>query len=389
MTPVPGNPFARWSLDDLRGRRSAKWAMVAPDVLALWVAEMDTAPADAVVAAVQRLLASGDTGYPTSAVEYAEAFAGFAQARWGWSVDVGAVRGVNDVLTGVGEVLRQLTDPGGAVVITPPVYPPFRMYVEHLGRTVVNAELRADGRLDLATLEEAFDKSSWRGSRPALLLASPHNPTGVVHTADELAQVAALAARYGVRVVVDEIHAALTYPGVRFVPYLSVPGSDTAVVVTSGAKAWNLAGIKAALIIPGAQAATALAAMSIVVDHSVAAVGLTAHAAAFRDGVGWLDEHLAGLTENREQLSRLVAGLLPAARYRPPEGTYLAWLDLRGYGLDGDPAELLLDRARVRLGPGPEFGPGGDGFVRLNFATAPSVLDQAVRRMAAALPAGP
>jgi cystathionine beta-lyase len=206
-----------------------------------------------------------------------------------------------------------------------------------------------------------------------------------VHTAEELAAVAALADRYGVRVVADEIHAPLTAGGVDFVPYLSVPGAESGLSLMSASKAWNLAGLKAALAVAGPAAAADLALLPEEVGHGPSHVGVLAHTAALRDGTAWLDALLTGLDANRRLLTTLLADHLPDIAHRPGEGTYLAWLDCRALGLGDDPAQIFLERGRVALSAGPHFGTGGTGHVRLNLATSPEILTEAVRRMASAV----
>jgi cystathionine beta-lyase len=381
------NPFDRLSLDDLRQRQSIKWRQHPPDVLPLWVAEMDTLPAPAVRTALDAALDLGDTGYPWGQ-GYAEAYADVAGQSWGWRPDPAATSLVADVMTGVVEVLRLVTDPGDAVVLVPPVYPPFAGFTRHSGRRVVEAPLGADGRLDLEVLDRACRTATGGGRRAALLLASPHNPTGTVHTAEELTAVATLAEGHGVRVVVDEIHAPLTHPGgPAFTPYLSVPGAERGFVVFSASKAWNLAGLKAALAVAGPAAADDLAAMPEVVGHGASALGVLAHTAALRAGQDWLAEHLAGLGAQQRLLAALLAEHLPGVAHRTPDATYLAWLDCRALGLPAEPAEFFLEHARVALNAGVDFGTGGAGHVRLNFATSTAVITEAVERMAAAVAA--
>jgi cystathionine beta-lyase len=221
-----------------------------------------------------------------------------------------------------------------------------------------------------------------------------------VHTANELAAVAALANAYGVRVVADEIHAPLVLPGAAFVPFLSVPGAESGFSLISASKGWNLAGLKAGLAVAGPAAVEDLRRMPEEVGHGASHLGVIAHTAALRAGGDWLDAVLVGLAENRRLFGELLAEHLPAAGYRPPQGTYLAWLDCRPLGLDDDggparpgptdvmswPAAVFLERGRVALSPGSAFGTGGAGHVRLNLATSGEVLTEAVRRMASAVP---
>jgi cystathionine beta-lyase len=386
------DPLEQLTLAQLRTRSSMKWRAFAPDVLPLWVAEMDVQLAEPVRRALTEAIAAGDTGY-ASGTAYAEAMRAFARQRWGWDgVAPEHCALAADVMIGCVEVLRLLTGPGDAVVVNPPVYPPFYAFVEHAGRRVVEAPLGADGRLELNRIEAAF-----RAERPsAYLLCSPHNPTGTVHTRDELAAVADLARRYGVRVVADEAHAPLVLPGARFVPYLSVPGAQDAFAVTSAAKGWNLAGLKAALILAGPDATGTLAQLPEIVSHGPSHLGVLSHTAALCAGGDWLDALLTGLAGKRALLGELLAEHLPEVRYRPPEASFLAWLDCRALGWEdgagaprGDvtisagPAAVFAESARVALSAGPAFGTGGAGHVRLNFATSREILTEAVRRMAA------
>ena len=390
-----GNPLEQLSLDQLRQRTSMKWRSHPDDVLPLWVAEMDVPLAPPVHAALSEALDRGDTGYPVGTA-YAEALAGFASQRWGWDgVAVERTAIVPDVMLGIVEVLHLVTAPGDTVVVSCPVYPPFYAFLETAGRSVREVPLGQHGRLDLDALAEAFG-SPVDGRRPAaFLLCSPHNPTGTVHTAQELSAVAALADEHGVRVVSDEIHAPLVLPGAGFVPYLCLPGAEDAFAVLSATKGWNLAGLKAALLVAGPGAAADLARLPEVVSHGPSHVGVLAHTAALTDGGPWLDALLAGLDAKRTLLRTLLDQHLPGARWTRPEATYLAWLDCRALGLDdGDgpderglvtssagPAGVFLREARVALSAGPAFGTGGAGHVRLNYATSREVLEQAVVRM--------
>jgi cysteine-S-conjugate beta-lyase len=378
------SPFDRLDLDDLRRRKSAKWQVHPEDVLPLWVAEMDVLPPPAVVAAVEEAMRTGDTGYAMEE-PYVEALQTFAATRWGWSFEVAAATTVADVMRGAMEVIEQVVPPGGPVVVSPPVYPPFFQFITHAGRRVVEAPLGQDGRLDLVALERAFqigsDGSDGEG-RTAYLLCNPQNPTGTVHTREELAAVRDLAEAYRVRVVADEIHAPLTLPGATFVPYLTVAGGTDAVAVHSASKGWNLPGLKAAVAVFGDGAREDRDRLPEIVPHGASHLGVISHSAALREGDAWLEEVLAGIAANCSRFGDLVTDRLPGAVYQPGEATYLAWLDLRASGLGDHPAPALLETARVAVVDGPEFGTGGAGHVRVNLATSTSILEEAVDRMA-------
>jgi cystathionine beta-lyase len=353
-------------------------------VLPLPVAEMDFPLAPAVQEVLREAVERSDTGYAMAVPALGEALAGFTARRWSWRVDPAAVTPVTDVGVGVVEVLRVLTRPGERVVISPPVYPPFFEWAPEAGRELVEAPLRRaeDGwRLDLTALESAFAAGA-----AVYVLCNPHNPVGRVHEPGELQALVELAARHGVTVVSDEIHAPLVLPGATFTPLLTLPGAaEVAVAVLSPSKAWNLAGLKCAAVVTASRAmAEAVAGLP---EHSrwrVGHLGVLASVAALTDGVDWLDRLLLTLDRRRAQLGGLLAQRLPAVRWRPPEATYLAWLDCTALG-EGDRAqELFLERGRVGLEPGLRFGRQGSGHVRLNFATGPEVLAEAVARMAAA-----
>ncbi|MFJ3302325.1 MalY/PatB family protein [Streptomyces sp. NPDC086549] len=381
--PKAANPLRQLSLDQLRLRTSEKWHVYPRDVLPLFVAEMDVLLAEPVARAITDAVTRGDTGYPAGTA-YAEALAEFARKRWDWDgISVERTAMMPDVMRGIVEILDVISTPADAVVINCPVYAPFYHFVEHTGRRIEEAPLGDGQRIDFAALEEAFVRAAQHGPRPVFLLCSPHNPTGTVHTADELTTVAALAARHGVRVVSDEIHAPLVMPGAVFVPYLSVPGAENGMALMSASKAWNLAGLKAAVALAGPTAADGLARIPAWVQEGPSHLGVIAHTAALRDGTPWLDDLLDDLAANRRLLVELLAEHLPGVRYEPGEGTYLAWLDCRDLGLGDDPAAVFLEHGKVALNSGPSFGTGGAGHVRLNLATTPELITEAVRRMAA------
>ncbi|MDP9870262.1 cystathionine beta-lyase [Streptosporangium brasiliense] len=378
------SPLTAYHLDQLRERRSVKWRECPPDVLPMWVAEMDTPLAEPIASALTSAIAHGDTGYAVAG-RLPEAFAGFASRRYGWQPEPSGMRLVPDVMTGIVETLSLVTDPGARVVVNTPGYPSFFYWLDRIGRRVVNNPLSPGPhgyRLDLDRLERDFATGA-----EAYLLCNPHNPTGLVLSRGELLAVAELGDRYGVRIIVDEVHAPLTYPGVRHVPFasLNTPAAARSITFVSAAKAWNLAGLKAALAIFGPEAHADVAAIHQEVSECAGLLGVIASEAAFTAGEPWLTDLLTGLDSNRWLLADLLAEHLPAVGYRPPQATYLAWLDCRALGLGEDPAAVFLRHGRVALSPGYRFGTPGRGFVRFNFATSPQQIIEGVRRMAASL----
>src|SRR5579859_3158101 len=248
-----GNGFEDLDLDRLRRRRSEKWRLHPPDVLPAFIAEMDYDLAEPVLAALREAVELSDCGYSAQA-EVGPAFAAFAQARHDWTVDPGWVHLIPDVMAGVDALLALATEPGDGVVINTPVYPPFFPHLGFARRRVVEVPLvRPDGRweLDFAGLEAAFAAGA-RG----YLLCNPHNPTGRVFSAADLGRIAALAERYGVLVLADEIHASLTLAGARHTPFVSLGGAaaEHGVTLASASKAFNVAGLKGAVAVAGSAA---------------------------------------------------------------------------------------------------------------------------------------
>jgi len=374
------------ALPELRQRRSHKWRNYPPDVLPAFVAEMDFSLAEPIRTAVTSALAIGDCGYAHIG-QLPDAFAQFAGRRLGWAVEPAHVFAIPDVMTGLAEVVQALTPPGSGIVVNPPVYPPFRFRFGFYGRRLIDAPL-ARGADDRYALDpDAIEAALSEPGAAAYLLCSPHNPTGNVWSREDLATVADACQRHGAVLLVDEIHAPLALPGSRFVPFLAIDHeltrAETTFTFTSATKGWNIAGLKCGLAVSGAPAGIKL------LEHRWEALlashlGVLASVAAFTEGLPWLDAVLGQLDENRWLLAGLLAGHLPGVGYAAPQASFLAWLDCRDLGLGDDPAAVFLDKGRVALGHGPDFGAEGHGFARLNIGTSPQLLEEAVRRMAAA-----
>jgi cystathionine beta-lyase len=374
------------SLAELRRRTSAKWRTYPPDVLPLPVAEMDFPIAEPIAETLLAAVRRSDLGYAARNPGLAEALAGFAARRWAWEVDPGQVTLVPEVGVGVVEVLRVLIRPGDPVVINPPVYDSFFPWLAEVGCRMVEVPLGRAGdgwALDLAAMEDAF-----RDGARVHLLCSPHNPTGTVHRRDDLAGLAALAARYGVTVLSDEIHAPLVLPGATHHPFVSVSAEAArhGIVFTSASKGWNLAALKCAAVVTADHATRAVVRrLPGDLPSRIGHLGVLGGIAAFQHGEPWLDEVVGILDRRRHDLAGLLAERIPAIRHRPPDASYLAWLDCTGLGLGPDPSETFLTRGRVALSPGPSFGRPGAGHARLNMGTSREILAAAVDRMAAAL----
>ncbi len=380
MLPVTALP-----LDELRARTSEKWREYPDDVLPLFVAETDFPLAPAVKAALQRAIDLGDTGYIASRNPLAETFASFAERRYGWMPDPARMRTTADVSMGIVEILRRVVQPGERVIVTPPVSPPFYDLVDEAGAEVVRVPLRDTGtawELDLDGIRTAFEDGA-----TAILLCNPHNPTGTVHDRDALTALAELADEFGAAVVSDEIHAPLAQPGTGFTPFLDTGEAARRVgyAVVSASKAFNLAGLKCAIMVTADERTSAIVrGLPVEVEWRTGQLGLLAAVAAFsEESEPWLDGLLHTLDENRVLLEDLLASRLPGSRYRIPDAGYLAWIDLTALGWGDNPARRILKDAKVALHFGPAFGAEGAGHVRLNFGTSPEILTEAIDRIAA------
>jgi len=374
---------------DLRAAGSRKWTVPAAGEIGAFIAEMDFGVAEPVVAAVHALLDAGNTGYVPlwMEAEFAASCADFQRELFGWQVDPENVHSVSDVLKVMEVALDFYVRPGGAVILPTPAYMPFFEVPPAHGRQIIEVPCRNDNgyyTLDLDGIDAAF-----RAGGELLVLCNPHNPVGRVLGRAELEAVCEVVERHGGRVFSDEIHAPLTYPdSPPHIPYASI--SDAAashtITATSASKAFNLPGFKcAAAIVSNARDAQIWRTLPGVVTHSAATLGVAANIAAYRDGGPYLADVRDYLAGNRALFTELVATELPDVVVRPPDGSYLAWLDFRGCGL-GEPAgEWVHRHAGVVLNEGATFGAPGAGFARLNLATPRPILAEIVQRIAGAL----
>ncbi|MGW5063883.1 MalY/PatB family protein [Streptomyces sp. NPDC004096] len=379
------------SADELRRNDQYKWTLHGTDLLGADAAEMDfgTAPAvsEALVSAVQR----GVLGYVPPRLErkLAEACAAWQGNRYGWRIAADDVKPLPDVIRALHVAIENFSRPGSPVIVPTPAYMPFLVVPRLLGREVIEVEMvPSEGRYryDLDALDRAY-----RAGGDLLLLCNPHNPSGHVLEREELLALSRLVDRHGGRVFADEIHAPLVMPGSEHIPYASVSeaAARQALTAVSASKAWNLAGLKCAQMILSNDAdRERWAGLGRLATDGTSILGVIAATTAFRHGGPWLDEVCGYLSRNRAALAELLAEELPGVNYRPPEGTYLAWLDFRGVPLPTlELAEFFLRTAGVTVVDGTDCGTAGRGFVRLNFATSQAILAQIVRRMSGAVTA--
>ena len=372
---------------DRRSTDSNKWRKFPPDVLPLWVADMDFPSPPAVVHALRQRVEHGFFGYLSERNDLPEVVAERVAKRYGWRVSPEAVVTLPGVIAGFNQALRALTRPGEGLLVQTPVYPPIlRSAGNHGLRRDEHALTRGgDGRygVDLAAFAGAI-----RGDTRAFLLCNPHNPVGRLYGRDELEGMAAACLRRDLWIVADEIHCDLLFDGRQHVPIASLAPEieQRTVTLMAPSKTFNLPGLKCAVgIIPNAALRERFAAAAADLVAKINVLGYTAAVAAYREGDAWLEALLAYLTGNREFLVQQVRTTLPGVTITPPEATYLAWLDCRGSAAGRDPYTFFLERAKVALSDGVTFGPGGAGFVRINFGCPRPLLAEGLERMRAAL----
>jgi cystathionine beta-lyase len=376
------------SLAKLLTHHSEKWRGFDRDVLPLPVAEMDFPVADPIRAVLAEMVAQSDLGYLGSVPELAAGFAKFASERWSWSVDTSQVGVAADVGVGVVEVLRVFTKPGDTILINSPVYQNFYNWIDETHLTKVDVPFTRTGpqsqndnpwQLDLDEVEKAY-----AAGLKVHLMCSPHNPLGRVFSKDELTRIADMAKKYGVLVISDEIHAPLTFAEKSFVPFLTISENarEVGITITAASKGWNIAGLKCAIIVSHNDAVkTKLDEMPRAVHFRASILGAFASAAAFGEGGVWLDSVILQLDHNRFLIRDLLAAKLPSVNYHIPHNSYLAWLDLESLNLGENPTQTLLEKGRVAFNPGHSYGAQCSQYVRLNFATSPEIITEAIDRI--------
>lgn len=377
---------------DRRATDSNKWHKFGPDVLPLWVADMDFASPEPVIRALQARVRHGVFGYLREQLaELAEVFAARCRAEYGWAVDPEWVVVLPGVIPGFNVAARALLAPGDGLLIQTPAYPPILRVPGNVGlrAELVDLARGPDGRweIDLDTFAAGAARAR------AFLLCNPHNPVGRVFTRPELEAMAAVALRHDLAIVADEIHCDVRFGGHAHVPMASL-GPDVAartITLMAASKAFNLAGLKCAVaVVPDPELRRRFQAARVDMVQPPNVLGYTATLAAYRDGDPWLRALLRYLEANRDFLHDYVGRYLPGVALTPPEGTYLAWLDCREAGpAASDPFAYFLTTARVALNDGATFGTAGKGFVRLNFGCPRATLVEGLGRMGAALAAAP
>jgi len=375
---------------------SAKWRVYDPDVLPLWVADMDFLSAEPVLRALHERIDHGVFGYGLCPDELIDVIRARLEGLYDWQVAADEIVFCPGVVTGFNVACRLRSEPGDGVLVQPPVYYPFLSAPANAGRVLQQAEIKRGSDDPNARYElelDAFEAAITDGTRAgvttrAFILCNPHNPIGRVFERDELLALAEVCLRHDVLICSDEIHCDLVYSGHAHIPIAALDPEIARHTVTlmAPSKTYNIAGLKCSFaVIQDEQLRQEFCAARGGLVPGVNILGYTAALAAYRDGQPWLDEVLAYLEANRDYVKAFVDERLPGVEMHVPEGTYLAWLDCRQAGIEGEPAAFFLERARVALNNGAAFGPGGEGYVRLNFACPRATLIEALERMRNAL----
>ncbi|MGE3538002.1 MAG: MalY/PatB family protein [Candidatus Tectimicrobiota bacterium] len=372
-----------------RASDSSKWRKYGADVLPLWVADMDFVSPEPVIRALRARVEHGVFGYGIECDEFSETVVALLAQRYGWQVAPEALVLLPGVVPGFNLAGQAVTVPGDGMLLHTPVYPPILRAPSNLQvtRQGVGLVRQGDGAYEIDF--DAFEAAITARTR-MFLLCNPHNPVGRVFRQDELLRLADICLRHQLVICSDEIHCDLVFQGHTHCPIASLAPDIAAHTITlmAPSKTYNLAGLKCAFaVIPNPVLREKfLAVRRDLVQGLPNILGYLAALVAYREGQPWLEHVLRYLEENRNCVRDYVAMHMPRVSATTPEGTYLSWLDCRHAGIpQNDPYTFFLERARVALNNGADFGPGGGGFVRLNFGCTRATLLQALERMREAL----
>lgn len=369
--------------ESLVAKGGRKWSAF-PGSIGAFIAEMDFGVAPAVRRSLQVIDDRDLYGYAPAdlTAELRAATSGFCADRYGWQIPVEHIEPASDVLAAFLGVLTHLTPADTPIVLPTPAYMPFFDVARVTGRRLIEAPmLRSETgwSLDLDAIAAALTPGA------TLVLCNPHNPIGKVYTEDELLALAEVVEAEEARVFSDEIHAPVVYDPAKHIPYATLTEATAAhtTTATAASKAFNIPGLKCAqLILTSPSDRETWKQKGQFVSGAASNPGILATTAAYTRSLDWLDEVNGYLKGSRDLFTDLVTSLLPNAAYIQPEGTYLAWLDLRGYGLESGLAETINSRAGVAVTEGRLCGEVGAGHIRFNFALPRPLLTEAVERIA-------
>ncbi|WP_339816412.1 MalY/PatB family protein [Paenibacillus sp. FSL R7-0216] len=375
-----------------RGTYSEKWDLGRelfgdPDVLPLWVADMDFRCAPAIVEAVTERAKHGIYGYTSRPKEYLDAITGWMERRHGWKVDASWLTDTPGVVPALGVAVQMLTEPGDQVILQSPVYNPFYDVIRNNGREIAENPLILENghyRMDYVQLESLMQSGA-----KLMLLCSPHNPGGRVWTLEELERLGELCLKYDVKVVSDEIHGDLVFAHHRHVPFASLSEAHAGITITCAApsKTFNIPGLSTAytLISNVAIRKSFAERIKTLAIGSLNYFGPSATIAAYTQSEDWLDAVLDYIRANRDFAIAYLAAHLPAAAPILSEGTYLLWVDCRALGWDkAQIKQMMYKEAKIAFTEGSVYGQNGEGFLRINLACPRSLLQEALERFCTA-----
>ena len=376
----------KYNFDELierRGTNCVKWdESPSPEVIPLWVADMDFRVAPAIQKALQQRVEHGVFGYNIVPESYYEAVISWFHRRHQWDIQRSWILYTTAVVPAMSCVVKALTMPGEKVLILSPAYNCFFSSIKNNGCEVLESPLKAVGD----TFEVDFDdfESKCADEKTTLfLLCNPHNPSGRVWTKEELQRMYDICKRHGVKVASDEIHCELVMPGHEFVPFGTI--TDDGVVMNSPSKNFNTAGLQIANIICSHPSWRRRIDRAININEvcDVNPFGIVALQAAYNESEDWIDELNQYLWGNYQLLCDFIGENIPQWKVCRLEGTYLPWVDISAMGITSQElCDQLLAEAKVWINPGTMYGPQtGEGYVRFNIAIQRSRLLDALQRI--------
>lgn len=371
-------------LETLRARGTRKWTQFGDEILPLWVAESDFPTAEPVKRAIQDAVDREMFGYTPAHHTLGNSLSNFYAKQYGWAPNPEHIFPVADVVRGMLLGIQYFTKPDSPVIVPVPSYPPFLELPETAGREMV--EVGAKDGLDLMEVDAAF-----KNGAGSILLASPNNPWGYTFDEEELVQITNIAARYGARVLVDEIHAPIVYENSHLcAANVSDTAANVCITVTATSKAWNVAGLKCAqMVFSNENDVETWKNLTGVAKDGTGTLGIVAAQACYDHGKEALDDQLKTLKSNRDYLIENLPEAIPGIEFTKPQATYLMYLDFSGTEVkDEKPAAWIRREAKVALNEGITFGSGGAHHARLNFATSPEILAEALDRISTAIVRG-
>ena len=359
------------------------------DLLPLWVADMDFATPDFVVDALKARLSHPIFGYTIEPADYRPTIIDWNESHHGWKIKPEWISFIPGIVKGIGFVVNVFTKPREKVIIQPPVYHPFRMTPEDNGREVVfnPLRLREDGYydMDFDNLSEVCDDKC-----RVLILSNPHNPAGVCWSKETLQRLADFCYEHNIIVISDEIHSDMALFGNRHVPFASVSerAADISITFAAPTKTFNMAGIVSSYAVISnddlRQRFYGWLKANELDEPTIFAPIATI--AAYQKGEEWRKQMLGYVEDNVRFVEDYCREHIPGIRPLRPQASFLVWLNCRGLELSHDKLlDLFIDKAHLALNDGEMFGPGGEGFMRLNVGTPRSVLRQALEQLAKAV----